>query len=555
MRRHILTLAVLALLCVAVWPAAAAAGGEGFSAAVDESVTVALDAAEGEAVPVIVFAPGHLDEVDTRLPKGAEVTKLRALGAAAVWFSAREIASLGDEPWVEHIVADNPVYGLGLDTMSVTNLAIGLGDLAAPGDGGPAGSGVTVAVIDSGVEVHPDLGDERLVGWRDFIKHKTKPYDDAGHGTFVAGLIAGDGSASLPLGEDGGFATVQFRGVAPAADLVAVKVLDKHGRGRASGLIAGILWVVEQRDALGVDVMNISIAGTPSGPVEADPVAQAVRAAWEAGITVVCAAGNEGEFGLGGILSPGNEPHVITVGATDTKQTPEVADDRVAAYSSYGPTLYDEFAKPDLVAPGNRNISLRTPRSYIDKAFPENVIPLSAYYPDAPDSAESNYLMLSGTSTSAPVVAGAVALMLGADPTLTPDDVKLRLMASADVMPEASEYQQGAGTLDVPEALALDLVADGPTLSADLGDGTTILPTDVYLSWMKYAWTKYAWTKYAWSKYAWTKYAWTKYAWTKYAWTKYAWTKYAWTKYAWTKYAWTKYAWTKYAWTVLIEGQ
>ncbi|MBN2205115.1 MAG: S8 family peptidase [Thermoleophilia bacterium] len=566
MRRHILTLAVLALLCAAVWPAAAAAGDQGLGAAVDESVGVALDAAEGEAVPVIVFAPGHLADVGRQLPKGVEVTELRALDAVAVWLSAREIADLGEEPWVEYIVADNPVYGIGVASMDVTNLAIGLGELAAPAEGGLTGRDVTVAVIDSGVAVHDDLDAERLVGWCDFVKRKKEPYDDAGHGTFVAGLIAGDGSASLPL-DEGGFATVQFRGVAPAADIVAVKVLDKFGRGRASSLIAGILWAIEQKDALDIDVMNISVAGTPVGPVEVDPVAQAVRTAWEAGITVVCAAGNEGEFGLGGVLSPGNEPHVITVGATDTKQTPDVADDRVAAYSSYGPTLYDEYAKPDLVAPGNRNISLRTPGSYIDKTFPENVIPLADYWDPAAlaaasPSTESDYLMLSGTSTSAPVVAGAVALMLEDDEGLSPDDIKVRLMASADQVPPVTEgdadhqYQQGAGTLDVPEALALDgLDAEGPALSADLGDGDDILPTDVYLSWAKYAWTKYAWTKYAWSKYAWTKYAWTKYAWTKYAWTKYAWTKYAWTKYAWTKYAWTKYAWTKYAWTVLIEGQ
>ncbi|MEE4275405.1 MAG: S8 family serine peptidase, partial [Thermoleophilia bacterium] len=320
MRRHILTLAVLALLCAAVWPAAAAAGDQGLGAAVDESVGVALDAAEGEAVPVIVFAPGHLGDVGARLPKGVEVTELDALDAVAVWLSAREIADLGEEPWVDYIVADNPVYGIGVASMDVTNLAIGLGELAAPAEDGLTGEGVTVAVIDSGVAVHDDLGDERLVGWRDFVKRRKAPYDDAGHGTFVAGLIAGDGSASLPL-DEGGFATVQFRGVAPAADIVAVKVLDKFGRGRASSLIAGILWAVEQRDALGIDVMNISVAGTPAGPAEVDPVAQAVRTAWEAGITVVCAAGNEGEFGLGGILSPGNEPHVITVGATDTKQT------------------------------------------------------------------------------------------------------------------------------------------------------------------------------------------------------------------------------------------
>jgi serine protease AprX len=532
MRRRTLTLTILLLACAIVWPSAAAAAD--VDGVVNPSVEIALEAAGGESAPVLVFAPGHLDDVTAGLPSGVEILVLEGIDAVALWLSSREIDALAREPWVERIVADNAVFGVGAASMSVTNLAIGLGELLAPADGGLAGRGVTVAVVDSGVAVNPDLGAERLVGWRDFVKHKTKPYDDAGHGTFVAGLIAGDGSASLPL-DEGGFATVQFRGVAPGAGIVGIKVLDKHGRGRASQLIAGILWAVEQQEALGIDVLNISVAGSPTGPVESDPVAMAVRSAWESGITVVCAAGNEGEFGLGGILSPGNEPHVITVGATDTKQTPEAEDDTVAYYSSYGPTLYDEYAKPDLVAPGNRTISLRTPRSYIDKTFAENVIPVTDYYPDAPASLESNYLKLSGTSTSAPVVAGAVALMLEDDPSLSPDDIKLRLMASADVVAEADVHQQGAGTLDVVEALTLELQADGPTLSADLGDGTTILPPDVYISWMKYAWAKYAWTKYAWAKYAWTKYAWTKYAWTK--------------------YAWTKYAWTKYAWTVLIEGQ
>jgi len=105
---------------------------------------------------------------------------------------------------------------------------------------------------------------------------------------------------------------------------------------------------------------------------------------------------------------------------------------------------------------------------------------------------------------------------------------------------DATAMQEGAGMIDVPGALSSTARADGPALSADLGNGTTVLTPDTYVKWDKYAWTKYAWTKYAW---------------TKYAWTKYAWTKYAWTKYAWTKYAWTKYAWTKYAWTTLIDGQ
>ena len=238
-------------------------------------------------------------------------------------------------------------------------------------------------------------------------------------------------------------------------------------------------------------------------------MAQAVRTAWEAGITVVCAAGNEGEFGLGGILSPGNEPHVITVGATDTKQTPEVADDRIAAYSPYGPTLYDEYAKPDLVAPGNRNISLRTPGSYIDKTFPENVIPLADYWDPAAlaaasPSTESDYLMLSGTSTSAPVVAGAVALMLEDDSELSPDDVKLRLMAQRR---PGAPGDGGRRLPPVPAGRRHARRARGPRAGRAVRrrPGALRRPRrrrrhpspDVYLSWAKYAWTKYAWTKYA----------------------------------------------------------
>ena len=155
---------------------------------------------------------------------------------------------------------------------------------------------------------------DRIVGWADLVKGKKHPYDDAGHGTFVAGLIAGDGTASLPR-EEGGLATTQFRGVAPAADVVAIKVLDRFGQGRASTVIAGIAWAIDHKDELDIRVLNISIGGNPAGPTAEDPLAQAVEAAWDAGIVVVCAAGNEGEFGLGGVLSPGNDPAVITVGA------------------------------------------------------------------------------------------------------------------------------------------------------------------------------------------------------------------------------------------------
>lgn len=541
-----------ALVCLLALPATAAGNGAGNGpgAKIDPSVETVVQATGGKtAVPVLVFAATP-DAVAAVVPLGVTTTPLPLIDAVAAYLTPAEIATLAAHPGVDVIVADNPVFGLDhRDSMSVTNLAIGLGDVAAPSAGGPAGRGVTVAILDSGVATTSDLGESRLVAWVDLVHNKKRPYDDAGHGTFVAGLIAGDGTASLPLAE-GGFAEVQFRGVAPAADIACVKVLDKTGQGRASTVIAGIAWTIANRDRYGIDVLNLSIGSNPTGPVETDPIARAVEAAWKRGITVVCAAGNEGEFGLGGILSPGNSPYAITVGATDTRQTADTADDTVTTYSSMGPTLWDEYAKPDLVAPGNRLVSVRARGSYIDRWFPENVIPVTTYASAAPAGTEPAYVMLSGTSTSSPVVAGAAALLLEKDPGATPDDVKLRLMATADPLPGAGVHQQGAGLLDVDEALGDASTSDGYALSADLGDGTTILSEDDYARWDERAWSRYGWTKFKW-----TKFKWTKFKWTKFKWTKFKWTEYAWGDYDATKFKWTEYEWAKFKWTVLIQGQ
>jgi serine protease AprX len=545
MKPRILVLAAV-LLCLLAVPSTALADNEP-AGKIDSSVVTVLEATGGTvAVPVIVNAPGALDQVAATIPLGVDVTELPLVGSVAAFLTPAEIAALGDASFVTDIVADNLVHGLDYrSTMDITNLTIGLADVPVAADGTrPAGAGVAVAVLDSGVATNTDLAASRIVGWKDFVNDQPLPYDDAGHGTYVAGLIAGDGTASLPQ-EDGGFATVQFRGVAPSASIVGIKVLDEVGQGRTSAVIAGIAWAIAHKDDYDIRVLNISIGGNPVGPIKHDPIAMAVEMAWQSGITVVCAAGNEGDFGSGGILSPGNDPFVITVGATDTRQTANVADDVVASYSSSGPTLFDEVAKPDLVAPGNRLISLRTQGSFIDTNFPANIVPLASFAPKAPSTMTSNYLMLSGTSTSAPIVAGAAALMIGAVPTLSPDDVKVRLMGTADRVAGASTNKQGAGTLDVDGALAATTHADGNALSAFLGDGKKVFSNGDYNKWEKRSWEKYGWTKYKW----------TKYKWTKYKWTKYKWTDIAWTKYKWTKYKWTELEWAKYKWTTLIEGQ
>jgi serine protease AprX len=540
MKPRILILAV-ALFCLLAVPCTALANDEP-GGKIDTSVQTVLEATGGTvAIPVIVNAPGALDQVSATIPLGVDIVSLPLIDSLAAYLTPDQIAALGDASFVNQIVADNMVHGFSYQSsMDITNLTIGLGNVAAPSAGGPAGAGVGVAILDSGVSTNADLAASRIVGWKDFVNGQPTPYDDAGHGTFVAGLIAGDGTASLPA-ENGGSATVQFRGVAPAANIVGIKVLDEVGQGRTSTMIAGIAWAIAHKNDYNIRVLNISIGGNSVSTFTRDPVDQAVEAAWQAGITVVCAAGNEGDFGSGGILSPGNDPYVITVGATDTRQTASVADDVVAGYSSMGPTLFDEVAKPDLVAPGNRLISLRTQGSYLDQNFPANVIPVANYLlPTTPAGTQSDYLMLSGTSTSAPVVAGAAALMIGADPSLTPDDVKVRLMGTADPVARATANQQGAGALDLDGALAATTHASGPALSAFLGNGKKVFSNGDYNKWEKRAWEKYGWTKYKW---------------TKYKWTKYKWTDITWTKYKWTKYKWTEYEWAKYKWTTLIDGQ
>jgi serine protease AprX len=493
----------------------------------------------------MVSAPGALSQVTATIPLGVDITQLPLVDSVAAFLTPEEIAALGNAGFVATIVADNPVHGFDYQSsMDVTNMTIGLGNVPAPAEGGPAGAGVTVAILDSGVATTTDLAASRIVGWKDLVNGRPTPYDDAGHGTFVAGLIAGDGTASLPL-EYGGYATVQFRGVAPAADIVGIKVLDEVGQGRASAVIAGIAWAIVHRSDYNIRVLNISLGANPVGPLKHDPIARAVEAAWKAGITVVCAAGNEGDFGSGGILSPGNSPFVITVGATDTKQTADVSDDTVASYSSVGPTLFDEIAKPDLVAPGNRLIALRSQGSYIDRFFSSNVVSLADFAPTAPAGTVSSYLTLSGTSASTPVVAGAAALMIGANPSLTPGDVKKRLMKTADPVAGANKMQAGEGTLDVDEALASTLLASGWAKSDQIGDGKKGFKDNDYKKWEKKVWEKYGWTKFKWAEFEWTKFKWAKFKWAEVSWTKFRW----------ATYQETQYDWTKFRWAILLQGQ
>ena len=190
-------------------------------------------------------------------------------------------------------------------------------------------------------------------------------------------------------------------------------------------------------------------------------------------------------------------------------------------------------------------MSTRAPGSYIDVNFPANIIPVADYAPTAQPGTESGYLMLSGTSASSPVVAGAAALMMGEDSDLTPDDVKVRLMGTADPVSGATEGQQGAGLMDVDQALTSTAKASGWALSPTVDGKKKVFSEGDYNKWEKRAWSKWGWTKYKWAKYKWAKFNAEKYKWADIVWTKYKW----------AKYKWAEFDWAKYKWATLIEGQ
>jgi serine protease AprX len=317
------------------------------------------------------------------------------------------------------------------------------------------GAGVTVAVLDSGIAAwHDDLtnhsstlypyGDQRVAGFVDFVNGQMAPYDDNGHGTHVAGIIAGNGYDSN--GQKGGSA--------PDASLVSLKVLDAHGNGTISTIITALEWVLANHSAYNIRVVNLSVGAAVNESYWTDPLTLAVKRVVDAGVVVVAASGNFGRNSVGlpqygGISAPANAPWVITVGASSTNGTPERADDAVATFSSRGPTYLDWAAKPDLIAPGTGTVSLSSPGSTFDLTKPQFLLP------GLRDTASLPYLSLSGTSMAAPVVSGAVALMLQANPTLTPNAVKAILQYTAQEYPGYDGLTQGAGFLNAVGAVRL----------------------------------------------------------------------------------------------------
>jgi len=384
----------------------------------------------GDEVTVDAIAHRHHLQIVRRLATGAVLTA-----------NSAELTELAADTAVEHLSGDPRVR----TSMSISNQStaadqtragtpglLGIGAIAAV-----TGQGVGVAVIDSGISPHAALSGN-VVANVSFVSGDPQVSDPFGHGTHIAGIIAGSGSAAVWV------TSLYTGGIAPGAKLVNVRVLGADGTGHTSDVIAGIEWAVANRSLYNIRVINLSLGHPVTEPSATDPLCEAVADAVEAGIVVVVSAGNagrttDGRTVLGSITSPGNSPFALTVGALNTWATAKRSDDTVTTYSSRGPTRFDLAVKPDVAAPGNKIISLEANGSFLATMYP---------FLHVAGTGNNRYMRLSGTSMAAPMVSGGVALLLQGTPNATPTQIKLAMQSGATYVSDGGLMGAGAGSVN-----------------------------------------------------------------------------------------------------------
>ena len=366
----------------------------------------------------------------------------RMRGAVVVLANSAELGDLSRDGVIDHLSGDLPVHS----TTAISDASTAADQTRAGnallagllGIAGVDGSGIGIAVVDSGISPHSALA-QRVVASVNFVTDDPQVGDAYGHGTHVAGIIAGSPTPA------NGVAPEYAGGIAPRARLINVRVLSADGSGFTSDVIAGIDWVVANRALYNIRVINLSLGHPVMEACSTDPLCEAVNEAVQAGIVVVVSAGNagtapDGRVMLGGISSPANSPYAITVGALNTWGTVDRSDDTLSTFSSRGPTAYDLTVKPDIAAPGTRILSLQAEGAFLPMMYPQI---------HAAGTGSNAYMYLSGTSLAAPMVSGGVALLLQGSPNLSPAQVKFALQSGATTMAAGGLMGAGAGSVNL----------------------------------------------------------------------------------------------------------
>lgn len=428
----------MALVALVVGACASASGAQPAPPGRRTDAAVAAAASAQRPLPVLVrVAPGALDTVAAALHAKGTAVQMRLPGARLlrVMLHPNDVDAVLALPGVLGLSADAVVHAAGASkkgtsslsttakttdgtttttTSTTTTWSAWFADWAASSQQAAAlfgalgtswtgltGAGVRVAVIDSGIDGSAPEFTDRIADFYDFTTggRRAPATDDYGHGTHVAGLIGAAGST--------------FRGVAPKVEFVGLKVLDANGQGRTSDVIAALDFVSQNKRRLGIHIVNLSMGHPIFEPAASDPLVQAVERAVAAGLVVVTSAGNIGQHpetgvtGYAGITSPGNAPSALTVGSLDLHETADRRDDTVSPFSSRGPTWYDGYAKPDIVAPGHGLFAVAASGSTLSEA--------------STLSASGSAAKLYGTSMAAATASGVVALLLQANRAAFPD--------------------------------------------------------------------------------------------------------------------------------------
>ena len=557
--RQATTAALVALLLALPLSGGAALGGSGTAAGEQQTFLLRVDSSAMAAVGARVQALG-----------GRVVHRLTGIGAAVVRLPRSAAPALAHAAGVLGMTPDSGLrllsstYNASSDAGSMYNVAQVTGARKAWA-AGVTGTGVDVALIDSGVTPVAGLDAAgKVVNGPDLSFESqnagTRYLDTFGHGTFMAGIIAGsDGTTA-----NGSLSDV-YTGMAPDARLISLKVADAQGNTDVSQVIAAIDWVVQHRrdPGMNIRVLNLSF-GTPSlQSYLLDPLAYAAEVAWRKGIVVVVSAGNDGT-GTGKLLNPAQDPFVLAVGAEDSQGTPSINDDTVPAFSTRG----DGVRNPDVVAPGKSVQGLRVPGSYIDTRYGGTA------------AFEGRYFRGSGTSQSAAVVSGAAALLLQQRPGLTPDQVKALLTDTATRLPAAETQAQGDGLVNVSAAMqsptplarqmfaqstgtgTLDgargtarLVLDGVTLSGEKDIFGSAYVSAVHAaqeasgtSWSGGTWNGSSWAGSSWAGSSWASTAWAGSSWAGSSWAGSSWASGVWDGSSWAGSSWAGSSWAGSSW-------
>jgi serine protease AprX len=417
-KRTLITSVVFLLTAAFLAPAVPATAITGTVSPAGATRSVIVQGSSGAAVRAAVAAHG-----------GTVTQDLWIVNGVAADVPVAEVAALSAEPGIR--LSDNAPVQLQAAEPSPLHSASAVYPKVVGADRlwseGVDGDGVTVAVVDTGITPVADLAG-RVIGGVDFSGGDNPYNDEFGHGTFLAGIIAGNGAASNGA----------YKGVAPKAKLVSIKIAGRNGASDITHVLAAIQWAVSFRHEYGIRVLNLSLGTDSTQPYMLSPLDGAVERAWDAGIVVTVSASNKGPR-PGTVTKPADDPLVITVGALDDKGTAGRGDDIMAGFSGQGPTAADGLNKPDLVASGRSVIGLRAPGSKVDSAYPGSRL-------------GSAYFKGSGTSFSTAVVSGSAALLLQREPNLTPDQVKARLLGTAAPGPVGSANVDGHGSVDAHAA-------------------------------------------------------------------------------------------------------